>query len=148
MSNCTWIKQIELYADGEARDAGAVEGHLAQCGECARHHTSLLRMRSAIRGLPPVPALSEAQFPAFLDGINREIARPQRRPGGFWALLSLSAAALVIAIATFSLFTGPGPVKANEVESVSTQLDGATVRWGNSDDGLTTIWISIGKDDL
>ena len=54
----------------------------------------------------------------------------------------------MIAIATFSIFTGPGPVKANEVESVSTQLNDATVHWDNSDDGVTTIWISIAEDDV
>ena len=125
-----------------------MEAHLAACGPCATHQESLLQMRAALGTLPEVPVLSDNQFPAFMEGIQAEVSRSRRRPGGMWALMSLSAAALVIAIATFSIFTGPGPVKANEVESVSTQLNDATVRWDNSDDGVTTIWISIAEDDV
>lgn len=148
MNMCKWAIRVEAYADGEQRDSVAVESHLAGCEPCKRHHATMLRMRSAIRELPAPPVLSDGQFPAFMEGIHQEVSRSRRRPGGFWALVSLSAAALVIALATFSMFTGPGPVKANEVESVSTQLEDATVHWGNSDDGVTTIWISIGKDDV
>lgn len=148
MSTCKWTKRIEAYVDGEATDTGAVESHLDICAPCTRHYAFLRQMRAAVSGLPASPEVSDGQFPAFMEGIQAEVASTHRRPGGFWALMSLSAAALVIAIATFSIFTGPGPVKANEVESVSTQLDGATVHWDNSDDGVTTIWISIAEDDV
>lgn len=148
MSTCKWTKKVEAFADGELADPGQVQSHLTTCEPCARHHDRLLAFRAALSETAPPPALSDTQFPAFMDGIQQELSRSRKRPGGFWAVLSLSAAALVIAIATFSIFTGPGPVKANEVESVSTQLDGATVHWDNSDDGVTTIWISVAEDDV
>lgn len=148
MSTCNWIKRVEAYIDGETTDSPSVEAHLRACAPCASHRDDLLMIRSAVSGMGEAPVLSDNQFPAFMDGIQQELSRSHRRPGGFWAVLSLSMAALVIAIATFSIFTGPGPVKANEVESVSTQLDGATVHWDNSDDGVTTIWISSAEDDI
>lgn len=148
MKTCKWTSKVERFVDGESHEQEAVEAHLAACGPCAAHQESLLQLRAALGTLPEVPVLSDNQFPAFMEGIQAEVSRSRRRPGGMWALMSLSAAALVIAIATFSIFTGPGPVKANEVESVSTQLNDATVRWDNSDDGVTTIWISIAEDDV
>jgi anti-sigma factor RsiW len=148
MSTCTWTKKIEAFVDGEMDDSAATEAHLAECDICADHHATLLQLRAAVSSLSAAPTLSEEQFPAFMAGIQEGTERSGRRSGGIWTLMSLSAAALVIAIATFSIFTGPGPVKANEVESVSTQIDGATVDWENSDDGVTTIWISIGEDDV
>ncbi len=148
MSMCKWTNEVERFADGEASDTPTVEAHLATCAACSQHHATLLRFRTSLAALPAAPVLSDEQFTAFMSGIETELSQKRRRPGGFWALMSLSAAALLIALATFSVFTGPGPVRANEVESVSTQIDGATVHWDNSDDGVTTIWISIGEDDV
>ncbi|MBX3180126.1 MAG: hypothetical protein KF886_22485 [Candidatus Hydrogenedentes bacterium] len=148
MKTCTWFNRIEALIDGEAREAEAVQAHLVACPDCTAHRDQLLRLRAAVRREAPV--LSDAQFPAFMDGIRQEIGQAPARPRGFWALASLAAAALVIAVATFSIFDGaaPVPVQANEVEAVSTEIDGATVVWGDSGAGVTTIWISITEDDL
>jgi len=148
MKTCKWTSKVERLLDGESQEQEAVQAHLAVCTLCASHQRTLLQVRAALGAEPEVPVLSDNQFPAFMEGIQAEVSRSRQRPGGMWALMSLSAAALVIAIATFSIFTGPGPVKANEVESVSTQLNDATVHWDNSDDGVTTIWISIAEDDV
>lgn len=148
MKTCNWTNRVERFVDGESQEQDAVQAHLAACPACAGHRHSLMQVRAALGTLPEAPQLSDNQFPAFMEGIQAELSHSRRRPGGMWALMSLSAAALVIAIATFSIFTGPGPVKANEVESVSTQLNDATVHWDNSDDGVTTIWISIAEDDV
>lgn len=149
MSTCKWISKIDAYVDGESDNPQSVEDHLQTCTECAHHRDSVLQMRSAIGALTAgTPHVSDEQFRSFMNGIQDGMHTNRRSPRGFWALMSLTAAALVIAVATFSLFTGPGPVKANEVESVSTQLDNATVHWDNSDDGVTTIWISISEDDV
>ncbi|MCF6284875.1 MAG: hypothetical protein L3K26_06780 [Candidatus Hydrogenedentes bacterium] len=148
MNTCKWTQKVEAYTDGESHDHSAVEAHIADCALCARHRATMLHMRSALGALPEAPSLSDGQFPAFMEGIHEGVSHSRKRPGGIWALMSLSAAALVIAIATFSMFTGPGPVKANEVESVSTQLEGGTAHWDISDDGVTTIWISIAEDDF
>jgi anti-sigma factor RsiW len=148
MITCTWTKKIDAWLDGELTETATVQAHLEDCPACARHHALALQMREAVQALPTAPEVADGQFSAFLEGIERGIEAPRKGPGNFWALASLTAAALVIAVATFSLFTGPGPVKANEVESISTQLDNATVHWDNSDDGVTTIWISIAEDDV
>jgi hypothetical protein len=34
------------------------------------------------------------------------------------------------------------------VEAISTELDGATTTWYDSDDGTTTIWVDYSGDDL
>ena len=149
MKTCTWIKDIEAYVDGESRrDTLDIEKHLADCALCTEHHDSLLHVRAALGSLAAKPVLSDNQFPAFMEGIHENIGAGKRHPRNFWAILSLSAAALVISIATFSIFSESDPVRANEVESVSTQIQGATVHWDNSDDGVTTIWISVAEDDV
>lgn len=148
MKTCTWTKRVEAFVDGDSTGAEAVESHLASCAGCAAHRETLLQWRSAIRS--GAPALSDQQFPAFMDGIRSGISQSPPRYRGFWALTSLAAASLVIAVAAFSIFTGstPEPVRADGVESVSTEIDGATVEWGSSGGGVTTIWISISEDDI
>lgn len=150
MKSCRWFKDVEALVDGEARNAQAVETHVSDCPDCAAHRDGLLRWRAALAPAVPVPVLSDQQFPAFMEGIKAGIHEPRPRIGGIWALLSLAAAALVIAVATFSMFSdpGPAPVDANEVESVSTDIEGATVGVENGENNVTTIWISIGEDDV
>lgn len=148
MKTCRWFEHVEALVDGEARNAGAVEAHLTGCATCEAHRTHLLQLRAAMRGAAPV--LSDQQFSVFMDGIRTELSQSPPRGRGFWALTSLAAAALVIAVATFSIFNGsvPAPVRANGVESVSTEIDGATVGWTDSGGGVTTIWITTSEDDL
>ena len=148
MKPCSWIKRVEAFADGESTAAGAVEAHLSECPGCRAHRERLLQWRAALR--PEAPALSDQQFPVFMDGIRSGISQSPPRYRGFWALSSLAAAALVIAVAMFSIFDGavPVPAEAGPVESVSTDIDGATVEWGNSGGGVTTIWISKSEDDF
>ena len=148
MKSCTWFKRVEVFLDGESGDARAIEAHLADCTLCVAHRDSLLQWRAALHREAPV--LTDAQFPAFMEGISAGIQQHQPRTRGFWALTSLVTAALVIALATFSIFGGstPEPVRANEVESATSEIDGATVQIGNSGGGVTTIWISITEDDV
>jgi hypothetical protein len=112
------------------------------------HRNSLLAWRHALVPTLAAPVLSDQQFPAFMEGIKVGIHEPNRRSGGIWALMSLAAAALVIAVATFSMFTGPGPAKANEVESVWTEIEGASVQVETPEGGVTSISVHIGKDDI
>jgi len=148
MKTCGWFNRIEALVDGEPRNAGAAEAHLAGCDACAAYRDHLLRLRAVMRGSAPV--LSDQQFPAFMDGIRSGLEQSPARGRGIWALTSLAAAALVIAVATFSIIDGaaPVPVRADGVESVSTDIDGATVGWSDSGGGVTTIWITIAEDDL
>lgn len=148
MKTCTWFKRIEALVDGEAGNQAAVERHLSACTICRGYRDQLLQWRATVRG--GAPTLTDEQFPAFMDGIKDGIATAPPRHRGFWALTSLAAAALVIAVALFSILNGPAPapVQANEVESVSTEIDGATVEWGDSGGGVTTIWITIAEDEI
>jgi anti-sigma factor RsiW len=150
MKNCRWFKDVEALVDGEARNAQAVESHVSDCPVCAAHRSGLLEWRAALAPALSAPVLSDQQFPAFMEGIRAGIQEPRTRSGGIWALLSLAAAALVIAVATFSMFSNPASVRvnANEVESVSTDIEGATVGVENGENSVTTIWISIGEDDV
>jgi anti-sigma factor RsiW len=127
-----------------------VETHVSACPDCAAHRAGLLQWREALAPAALAPVLSDQQFPAFMEGIRAGINEPRPRVGGIWAMLSLAAAALVIAVATFSMFSAPtpDPVNANEVESVSTDIEGATVGVENGENSVTTIWISIGEDDV
>lgn len=148
MKTCSWFGDIEALVDGESRNASTVEAHLTACPACSAHREALVQWRRALAPVRPTPVLSDQQFPAFMEGIKAGIHQPQRRSGGIWALLSLAAAALVIAVATFSMFTGPTPLNADEVQSVSTDIDGATVSVETPKDGVTTINITVGKDDI
>jgi anti-sigma factor RsiW len=148
MKTCSWFKDVEALVDGEARNENAVEAHVAACPACAVHRNSLLAWRHALVPTLAAPVLSDQQFPACMEGIKVGIHEPNRRSGGIWALMSLAAAALVIAVATFSMFTGPGPAKANEVESVWTEIEGASVQVETPEGGVTSISVHIGKDDI
>ena len=148
MKSCNWFNDVERFVDGEARNESAVEAHLASCPACAAHRKALLAWRDSLVPVLATPVLSDQQFPAFMEGITAGIHEPHRRSGGIWALMSLAAAALVIAVATFSMFTGPGPAKANEVESVTTDIEGASVQVETPEGGITSINVQIGKDDI
>jgi anti-sigma factor RsiW len=148
MKSCNWFNDVERFVDGEARNESAVEAHLASCPACAAHRKALLAWRDSLVPVLATPVLSDQQFPAFMEGIKAGIHEPRRRSGGIWALMSLAAAALVIAVATFSMFTGPGPAKANEVESVTTDIEGASVQVETPEGGITSINVQIGKDDI
>ena len=150
MNSCRWFKEVEALVDGEAQDPQAVETHVSGCATCSDHRAGLLRWREALAPAISAPVLSDQQFPAFMEGIRAGINEPRPRVGGIWAMLSLATAALVIAVATFYMFStpAPAPVSANEVESLSTDIEGATVGVENGDNSVTTIWISIGEDDV
>lgn len=147
MNTCKWFQKIEAFVDGETSDALTIEAHLAACPTCSAHRKTLLQWRAALR--PEAAGLSDQQFPAFMEGIRAGLPDAEPHYRGFWALTSLAAAALVIALATFSILSGPDPVlRANEVESATTEIEGASVGWKNSGGGVTTIWISIAEDDV
>ncbi len=96
------------------------------------------------------PVISDGQFGAFMAGINAAVAEPAPRRHPAWTTVSIATAALIIVIALLSiLYPSPEPVKANTVESVTTELNNATVDWYDSKDGVTTVWVkSKGDGDL
>ncbi|MBI2435978.1 MAG: hypothetical protein HYV26_24240 [Candidatus Hydrogenedentes bacterium] len=140
MKTCGWMEKVEVYFDGEHGDAPGVEAHVAQCHECAAYLKQLQVLRQGVAPLREVRGIEDAQFGAFMAGIREEIETPVRASfGGLWAMVSLVAAALIVALAVFSMFTGPQPVKATEVKSISTDLPGATIDVKSADDGPTIV---------
>ena len=149
MSNCHYTKKVEAYFDGVAHHEDSVREHLAQCPACTAHRARLETLRAGVRAVAQRQDIGDAQFPAFMAGIQEGMARRTRRPREWLAAASLTLAAMVIAYATFVTFTGTAaPVKATEVISTSTDLEGATVNWYDSDEGVTTVWVNPAKGDI
>lgn len=157
MRKQSWQKQIEAYFDGELEHAGNARQLIETRPECAAYYRRLKALRPAGCQDTSAATIADAQFPAFMTGIREEIGA---RPGSGWGLRnrtwlaagSLAAAALVFVFAAFLVFTaftgGTEPVQANEVEHVSTELEGATVQWYEDKEGGTTVWISVQEDDV
>ena len=157
MRNEKWQKQIEAWFDGETRHAGDARRLIAEHPECAAYYEQLKALRSAGGERDEPPVIADAQFPAFMAGIHDEIGQRAASGRGFrtptWlTMASVAAAALVVVFAVFLVFTaftgGTAPVSANEVEHVSTELEGATVEWYDDEHGDTTLWISVSEDDV
>ncbi len=112
--------------------------------------SELSRMRrGAQMACRNTPEISDGQFGAFMAGITRGIAEPAPRRFRLWTSMSIAAAALIIVIALLSiLYPSPEAVKANTVESVSTELNGATVDWYDNKEGVTTVWVKTSGDDV
>lgn len=138
MGHCHWEQQVEAYFDGFADQPAQVEAHVQDCAACAQLLQQLNTLRSGVQAIARVRPIEDAQFNAFMAGIREGIETPVRSHRGFWAALSLACAALVMAFAVFTMFTGPVPVKATEVKAISTQIEGATIDV-NVLDGVTTI---------
>jgi len=85
-----------------------------------------------------------------MAGIRDGIEAPHPRMGGFWAYASIVTAALIVSISVLVIFSqGPANVKAQtEIESVSSDIEGATFDTHLSEDGSATIWINTAGEDL
>ncbi len=147
MKRCNWEERVERRFDGEVSDATAVDAHVSTCAHCKAYLADLELIRSVTHTAGPVPEIADAQFNAFMDGVREGIAPKPSPWRGLWAMASLTAAAFVVAFSAFILMRGETqPVLATEIESVSTELAGATVY--KSDDGVTTVWVNMAEDDL
>lgn len=144
MSKCLWTRKVESWLDGEFHDAAAVERHLASCTACAADAAQLRVIRERIKRSTSKETIAPAQLPAFLSGIRERIAQPEPRRRGFWAWAPLTIAALIVALFAFSLLTGgPREALATEIESVHTDLEGATVTSYFSKDGTATVKVTV-----
>jgi len=151
MIDCRWTRRVEQWFDGESSEAAGVEQHIAECARCAAHLEMLRELRQTVAAATLRPGLREAQFPAFLDGIRERLTveTPRRGHRRLWALVSLSAAALVVAFSAFIVFGGkPARVDATVVESCTSEIQGATITTYDSEQGVTTVWITVAGDDV
>lgn len=147
MSTCRWMPKVERWFDGERTESAAIEGHVAACPACATHLAWLREVRAGIETVSVRETIGTSQLPAFLDGIRGRVEQPARGHRGFWALASLSVAALVVALAAFTLLTGgPTEVQATEIESIQTDLEGASVTTYMAEDGTPTVLVSVPRD--
>ena len=151
MSECRWIRTVEQWFDGACADAQRVSEHLAACPECAAYARRLRVLRDGAAAVAKQEEVRDPQFAAFMAGIREQIQVPRRRHRGAWALVSLTAAALIVAAATFLVLSnGPRTADATVVESCSTEIQGATVTSYATENGVTTVWVKvpIAQDDI
>jgi hypothetical protein len=151
MAMNNWERDIARRFDGET----TVDESAPVDMQAAAHESGLRLLREGVRQATQRAEIADAQFPAFMEGIRESIERPQRGYHRFWAVISLSTAALLVAFSAFLVFTTgdqtvPLVVEAvtNEVETVSTEINGATVDSYTDGDGTTVLWVSAGKRDL
>lgn len=142
-------EMVDRWLDGAEMLNPALEAALSRDADLRDYEAAMRSVRSAVRA-HPTPRIEDPQFRVFMDGIREGIA-PQRRWHGsrWWALTSLVAASFLISFSMFYVFWGvPATVRANDVEEVSTELDGASTEVKASDSGTTTIWVNYSGDDL
>ncbi len=150
MADCKWKSNVEAWFDGNAEDTRGIEQHVQNCPRCREHLKQLEFIRKNIREMAQSAHIADARFPAFIEGIRSGIT-PDRRwyRGGIRAMVSVAAAALIVAGSVFLLLNDGAPgAEAVVVESVSTELEGATVRQYESDNGTTTVWVYMPEDDV
>jgi len=151
MIDCRWTRRVEQWFDGESSEAAGVERHVAECARCAARLETLRAVRQTVSTVASSPEIRDAQLPAFLEGIRERLAVETPRHGNrrLWALVSLSAAALVVAFSAFIVFGGkPARVDATVVESCTSEIQGATITTYDSEQGVTTVWLTVAGDDV
>jgi anti-sigma-K factor RskA len=150
MKNQNKLLKLEAMFDASPADP-ALEG-AATDSECAEwlHHLRMLHAHGE-RVQQATPVIEDAQFNAFFAGIQdgmQESAPAGVFRRGWWAIASLSAAAVLVAFSAFWMMTeGPQPVNA-EVEAASTEVEGATVECYDTEQGVPTVWVTLAEDDL
>lgn len=139
-------KLLERHFDGEG---SLPDNALADNPGMARYQENLAVLRNHMSAKRTVAEIADPQFNGFMAGIREQTAaKPASHWGRWLTLASLTAASLVISAASFYIVAyGPSPVEATEVEMVSTDLEGASTR-EYTEDGITTVWVSVAEDDL
>lgn len=145
-------QMLEAWFDGRL-PADAIEEHALS--PALKGHLALLRAlrngaQASAEAMPH--AINDAQLPAFLAGIREQA---EGEPAGLrwpslWAYASVAAAAVVVALSTlFIVAGGPEEVKAqSEVQTYSSELEGATIDAYTSDNGTAVIWINAPEADV
>jgi len=144
MSNCRWNKEVEAWFDGESAEPQAVEQHIAGCRACAAHLASLKAARNGVRAVAERHTIADAQMPAFMRGIREEIQKPSRGHRALWVLASAATACMLALFSIYAVVTsGPNDSLRTEIQSYSTELEGATVQTRLAEDGTLLVWVSM-----
>jgi len=142
------VMALEAWFDSGSPMPAGLEAQLAQDAGLRESYRELQMIREALRA-QDTPRIEDAQFRVFMDGIRAEMVPARSVYSRWWSFASLGAASFLIALSLFFIGWGePAPVRANEVESVSTELEGATTDYYGSANGTATIWINMAEDDL
>ena len=142
-------EQIEIARvfDGEADTP--VTGKASPGESC--YLAALEQMREGAQATMKREHINDLQFSAFMQGIRDKLEQPEplRKPSRFWAWASLTAAAFVLAFATFLMVSGSATnVTATVVEEATTEIQGANVSWYSDDDGDATVWVDVADGDV
>lgn len=106
-------------------------------------------MKAGIQYARTCEPISEVQFDAFMEGIRGQISGGQRSGNRIWAVVSLTAAALVLSFATFLIVSGEHPsATATVVEEASSDIEGASVTWQSNKDGDVMVWVEVADGDV
>lgn len=141
------MKQIGALLDGETRYSGDAEHYLSD-GACREYYDAARQLRRGAQQAARAPEISDGQMGAFIAGVREGVERPEPRAAGLWAMASLSAAALVLVLSLLAIFSRGGePVRATEVESAHTELEGVFVEFDNHND-ISTVWVTMPESDL
>ena len=142
------LMALEAWFDSGGPMPAGLETQLAQDAELRESLRELQMIREVLRA-QETPRIEDAQFRVFMDGVRSGMTPAPRGMSRWWSLASLGAASFLIALSLFYIGWGePAPVRANEVESVSTELEGATTDFYDSANGTATIWVNMAEDDL
>ncbi|HOE66841.1 MAG TPA: hypothetical protein PLO62_09980 [Candidatus Hydrogenedentes bacterium] len=145
-------RAVEQWFD---RQEGA-EREESACGfsgdaELAGHLADIRRLREGVKAVAVRQQIADDQFGAFMAGIHERLTEqaPRRAPG-MWALASMAAVVLLVAISAVVVMMGkPAGVRAEqtEIEAYSTEIKGATVD-AQSDKDTATVWVNVPAGDV
>lgn len=117
--------------------------------ESRRYEDFVERLHEEVQTLPEAPGIADESMTAFLSGIHEGLEEPALHRGRLWATASALTAALILLLSLFVIFSsGPEPVRATEVESCSTELDGVTLETYDNREGVSTVWVTMPENDL
>lgn len=151
MNRKTELREMQRWFDGAASPDSHIQARWEHDSELAEELHWWSVMRAGCEQVRAHPTIADTQMPAFLDQVRESIQQaPGRRFGGWWAFTSVAAAALLVAVSAFVIFSGgPSEVKAHTVvENYSTELEGATVDMDTTEDGTVTIWVNTAQKDV
>ncbi|MCP4642251.1 MAG: hypothetical protein GY851_17535 [bacterium] len=150
MSDDSLQRQVERWFDGESPepDDAALRAALAR-PEAQSHLDDLRRMRDAMDAVSEPRTIEDAQFPTFMADIREGIERPRHQHRGVWALASVTAAALIVAVSAYLVFSGHGTGDPDTVvRAAESEIENAEVRTYSGDDGTATVWVSVPEKDM
>ncbi len=149
MARCRFEQTVARWFDGESVDETEVRAHLDACAHCRAYLVNLERMHTGAQEAATAVQITDSQFNRFLQELEEGVHRKRPRRVGLWAMASVAAAAIVVALSVLSIFsTGPKPIEATVIEEAHTEIDGATTESYVSDDGTATVWVNVPEGDL